>query len=194
MSEWKPGQKGVFFYDFNVSQSGSSGPQSAKPGRFSLPKPAFFSGVVAGIDGLTRRWNCGGGKVARSFLDFPDEKFSAGQVVCASGNAGRRWGEKPTRCDPKCGHRVGASCDSVENDRLSVLEAGVLDKDRLLLVLEAGVRETDRLFTELEAGASMVRASASRQRVSEVGESQHGRRAARQAGAGFRPLGRRGGC
>ena len=47
---------------FYLSHSGPSGPQSAKPGRFSPPKPAFFTGVVAGFDGLTRRWNCGGGK------------------------------------------------------------------------------------------------------------------------------------
>ena len=37
----------------------------------------------------------------------------------------------------------------------------------------------------------MVRAFASRQRVSGAGESQRGRRAARQAGAGFRLFGRR---
>ena len=146
----KQPKKDSIFDIFDVSHSGSSAPQSAKPGVFLRPNHPFFTGVVAGIDGLTRRWNCGGGKVARSFLDFLTRSFSAGQVVCASGNAGRRWEEKFARCDPKCGQRVGASCDSVENDRLSVLEAGVLEKDRLPMVLEAGVRETYRLFTELE--------------------------------------------
>ena len=56
---------------------------------FLRPNQPLFTGVVAGTDGLTRRWNCGGGRVARlgRSLDFPYERFSAGQVVCGAGNA-----------------------------------------------------------------------------------------------------------
>ena len=81
---------------------------------------------------------------------------------------GRRWREKPTRCHPKCGQRDGAACALLEVDRLSMV---------------------------LETGASEVDASASRLRVSGAGEAQQpgqrGFRAARNAGSGFRPVGRR---
>ena len=167
---------------------------------------------MAGTDDYSlRRWNCGGRRAARHCrsLDVSLEQFSAGQVVCGTGDGApiaRRWEKKPTRCDPKCGQRVGAEAALLENDRLSMVsEAGARETDRLSTELEAGALETDRLSTESEAGvlenvrpssvletsASMVHASVSRRRVSGAGASQRGRRAAWQAGAWFRPLGRR---
>ena len=92
---------------------------------------------------------------------------------------------------------------ALETDRLvTEFDAGALETDRLVTEFDAGALETDRLSMELEAGAlendrptpmletssSMVRASARRRRA---GESQRGRRAALQAGALFRPVGRR---
>ena len=47
---------------------------------FSSSEPASFTGVVAGTEGcLTRRWNCGGGRVAQlgDFLDYPVGKASS---------------------------------------------------------------------------------------------------------------------
>ena len=123
---------------------------------FLRPNQPFFTCVVAGTDGLTRRWNCGGGRVAQlgRSLDFPDERFSAGQVVvwcwqcCVARQVGD-WsameGER-TRCDPKCGQRDGAACALLEDDRLSmVLEAGVLEDDRLSMVLETDASMVDAL-------------------------------------------------
>ena len=82
-----------FVNDFNVSHSGCSALQSAKPDRFSSSEPASFTGVVAGTEGcFTRRWNCGGGRVARlgDFLDYPAGKTLGddvvGQVVFDAGN------------------------------------------------------------------------------------------------------------
>ena len=169
--------------------------------------------MVAGTDGFSlRRWNCGGRRAARhrrSLDFFLSRSFLLARlfVVLVMGTPiARRWEKKPTRCDPKCGQRVGAEAALLEDDRLSMVsEAGVRETDRLFTELEAGALETDRLCTELEGGAfetdrpsavsetsaSMVRASASRRRVSGAGESQRGRRAAWQVDAWFRPLRRR---
>ena len=139
---------------------------------------------MAGTDGYSlRRWNSGGGRASRQcrFLDASLEQFSADQVVCGAGDGvplARRWEKRPTRCDPKCGPRVGA-------------QAALLETDRLFTELEARALETDRPTAVLETSASIVRASARRRRVSGAGESQRGRRAALQAGALFRPVGRR---
>ena len=102
-----------------------------------LENPPAFLQVVAGTEGSSmRRWNCGGRRAARlcRSLDFSLES----QVVSGTGDdalpgkleTGRRWEKKPTRCDPKCGQRVGAVAAVLEDDRLSmVLEAGVLEDD-----------------------------------------------------------------
>ena len=127
---------------------------------------------MAGAVGCsTRRWNCGGGRVARlgRSQDFSVEKFNAGQVVCGTGNdalpdrleTGRRREKKPTRCDPKCGQRVGAVAAVLEDDRMSM------------------VSETD---------AAAVEAASSHLRVSGAGEAQQpgqrGCRTAHSAGPG----------
>ena len=171
---------------FNGPCAEISGPQSAKPRLFSGEPASFFTGVVAVTVGCsTRRWNCGGGRVAQlgRSQDFSVEKLSAGQVVCGTGNdalpdkleTGRRWEEKPTRCDPKCGQRVGAVAAALEDDRLS-------------MVLEAGVLEDDRLSTVSETDAAAVEALSSRLRVSGSDEAQQleqsGCRTARSAGPG----------
>ena len=95
-------------------------------------------------------------------------------------------GRSPPAVTP-CGQQVGALCDSVENDqndRLSVLEAGFLESDRLSTELEEGALENDRPSTVLETSA--LRAV----NVFLEMVSLNVRRAARQAGAGCRPLGR----
>ena len=111
---------------------------------------------MAGTDGYAlRRWNCGGGRAARHCrsLDFSLEKFSAGQVVCGTGDGApiaRRWEKKPTRCDPKCGQRVGAEAALLEDDRLSTeLEAGALETDRPSAVLETRASTAVDVFLEL---------------------------------------------
>ena len=152
--------------------------------------------------------NSGGGRAARhcGSQDVSLEQTSAVQVVCGACDVepiARRWEKRPTRCDPKCSQRVGPQISwletdrlvtefdtgALETDRLSMeLEAGVLENDRPTAVLEAGVLENDRPTAVLETSSSMVRASVRRRRA---GESQRGRRAALQAGALFRPVGRR---
>ena len=130
----------------------------------------LFFPVLWQVGCSTRRWNCGGGRVARlgRSQDFSVEKFSSGQVVCGAGNdalpdkleTGRRWEEKPTRCDPKC--------------RQLVAVAAVLEDDRLSMVSETGT--------------AAVGASSSHLRVSGAGEAQQpgqrGCRTARSAGPG----------
>ena len=98
---------------FNDPCAEISGPQSAKPGLFSGEPASFFTGVVAGTDGYSlRRWNSGGGRAARhcGSQDVSLEQTSDDQVVCHAGDVepiARRWERRPTRCDPKCGQRVG---------------------------------------------------------------------------------------
>ena len=82
---------------------------------------------MTGTDDYSLRcWNCGRGRAAghRRSLDVTLEQFSAGQVVCGTGDGApiaRRWEKKPTRCDPKCGQRVGAEAALLEDDRLSMV-------------------------------------------------------------------------
>ena len=148
---------------------------------------------MAGTEGYSlRRWNSGGIRAARhcGSQDVSLEQTSADQVVCGAGDVepiARRWEKRPTRCDPKCGQRVGPQISWMETDRLvTEFDTGALETDRLSMELEAGVLETDLLTAELEAlendrpTAVLVRPSVRRRRA---GESQRGRRAALQAGA-----------
>ena len=158
-----------------------------------------------------RRWNSGGGTAARHCrsLDVSLEQFSFVQVGCGAGDGppiARRWEKRPTRCDPKCGQRVGPQISWLETYRLDAefdscalesgsLETSMLETDLLTVESEAGALETDLLTVESEAGVLEndqltavleVRASARRRRV---GLSQRVRRAALRAGALFRPVG-----
>ena len=91
---------------------------------FSGEPASFFTGVVAGIDGYSlRRWNSGGERAAphcgSQYVSL--EQTSAVQVVCGAGDVepiARRWEKRPTRCDPKCGQRVGPQVTWLETDRL----------------------------------------------------------------------------
>ena len=91
---------------------------------FSGEPASFFTGVVAGTEGCSlRRWNSGGGRAALhcGSQDVSLEQTSAVQVVCGAGDVepiARRWEKRSTRCDPKCGQRVGPRVTWLETDRL----------------------------------------------------------------------------
>ena len=155
---------------------------------------------MAGTEGSSlRRWNSGGRTAARhcGSQDVSLEHTSVVQVVCGAGDVepfARLWEKRPTRCDPKCGQRVGPQVSWLETDRLDAefdswalesgwLETSMLETGLLTAESEAGALENDQLTAVLE-----LRASARRRRV---GMSQRVRRAALRAGALFRPVGRR---
>ena len=79
---------------------------------------------MAGTEGYSlRRWNSGAGRAARhcGSQDVSLGQTSAVQVVCGAGDVepiARRWEKRPTRCDPKCGQRVGPQVTWLETDRL----------------------------------------------------------------------------
>ena len=118
---------------FNDPFAEISGPQSAKPGLFFLRTRLLFTGVVAGTDGYSlRRWNSGGEGLP-GIVDpstFLLSKLLTTRLFCGAGDVepiARRWEKRPTRCDPKCGQRVGPQVVWLESDRLCTENAQETD-------------------------------------------------------------------